>query len=726
MSSYYRLSATLKGHEDDVKTLISPNSDLIISGSRDTTVRSWFRKDYSNKDWQDSIINYKSSKFINSLSFYNDDSNQFIISSGNDCLINLIDLNSNININNNEPEYCLIGHESNVCCLDSFQDLIMSSSWDSTCKIWNKNGDILYNLKGHTNSVWSCKFLSKFDYLTCGADMTVRKWHKDKQVSEFIAHNDVIRDLLIISNDLFATCSNDGLIKIWSLNDFKLLKTLKGHESFVYSLSLTPTGELISSGEDRSIRIWSIETGNCLQIITLPCISIWKVISLQNGDLVTGSSDFKIRIFTKSKERIASNDELLEFKNELQTSSLNENVYYGGEINKDKIPNHKALDINGKIEGQTQMIKTDIGTIEIYQWEEKKWFKIGEIVSSSSTNQKKEYLGKSYDYVFDVDVEDGKPPLKLPFNVSESPYAAADRFLVDNDLPTSYLQQIVEFILSNTTGVDLGSAAGAGAGATSSTSNEPYQDPSYSNKPKSILPQREYLTFLKMDEYKLIQGLKKLNLKQLNENKIDESEFETTVNCQDYKKLTSFANDIILNWDDDSKLLGFDILRSTVLKIQPFENLFDMVKIGLTSNSSKVVMMTMRLLTNIFSAKPWGEMIFQDSEIINIIFFKQVLNSIIKEKLMSITLSTLLLNYSVLIVKYNMKLIYTNLIPVFNEFSICLLNDEESAYRVLFAYGTLYTFNNGFKMDTKVLNEIKLKYGDVSRFEVILNEVKLL
>lgn len=35
--------------------------------------------------------------------------------------------------------------------------------------------------------------------------------------------------------------------------------------------------------------------------------------------------------------------------------------------------------------------------------------------------------GQQYDFVFDVDVADGVPPLKLPVNKGDNPYTAADK-----------------------------------------------------------------------------------------------------------------------------------------------------------------------------------------------------------------------------------------------------------------------------------------------------------
>lgn len=54
-----------------------------------------------------------------------------------------------------------------------------------------------------------------------------------------------------------------------------------------------------------------------------------------------------------------------------------------------------------------------------------------------------------------MDIEDGKPPLKLPINVSDNPYTAADDFLARYELPMSYRDQVVQFILKNTNGISL-------------------------------------------------------------------------------------------------------------------------------------------------------------------------------------------------------------------------------------------------------------------------------
>ena len=64
--------------------------------------------------------------------------------------------------------------------------------------------------------------------------------------------------------------------------------------------------------------------------------------------------------------------------------------------------------------------------------------------------------------MFSVDIEEGKPPLKLPYNIAEDPWFAAQNFLYKNNLSQLFLDQVANFILDNTKGVTLGQGQGAG------------------------------------------------------------------------------------------------------------------------------------------------------------------------------------------------------------------------------------------------------------------------
>ncbi|KDN34694.1 PUL-domain-containing protein, partial [Tilletiaria anomala UBC 951] len=90
-----------------------------------------------------------------------------------------------------------------------------------------------------------------------------------------------------------------------------------------------------------------------------------------------------------------------------------------------------------------------------------------------------------YDYVFDVDVTEGAPPLKLPFNLGENPYFAAQRFIDQNELSQAFLGEIVKFIDKNTDQQAL-------AHASASTYIDPYTGAGrYTGASPSALPTQQ-------------------------------------------------------------------------------------------------------------------------------------------------------------------------------------------------------------------------------------------
>lgn len=98
-----------------------------------------------------------------------------------------------------------------------------------------------------------------------------------------------------------------------------------------------------------------------------------------------------------------------------------------------------------------KMIREAQGVVA-YTWvesgENSHWEKVGDVLGGASPSDKTTYEGKQYDYVFSVDVEDGKPPLKLPYNKGDDPYMAAHTFLEKNFLPAEYLDQVKKKVFS--------------------------------------------------------------------------------------------------------------------------------------------------------------------------------------------------------------------------------------------------------------------------------------
>jgi hypothetical protein len=75
---------------------------------------------------------------------------------------------------------------------------------------------------------------------------------------------------------------------------------------------------------------------------------------------------------------------------------------------------------NDQVEAYQVSQLSEPGVLADDQWSTSAstWQQIGQVVDAIGQGRKQLYEGKEYDYVFDVDVAEGVPPLKLPYNIS--------------------------------------------------------------------------------------------------------------------------------------------------------------------------------------------------------------------------------------------------------------------------------------------------------------------
>ena len=51
--------------------------------------------------------------------------------------------------------------------------------------------------------------------------------------------------------------------------------------------------------------------------------------------------------------------------------------------------------------------------------------------------------------MFSIDIAEGKPPLKLPYNIADDPWMTAHTFLEKNQLDPQFLDEVANFIIKN-------------------------------------------------------------------------------------------------------------------------------------------------------------------------------------------------------------------------------------------------------------------------------------
>ncbi|XP_062985272.1 phospholipase A-2-activating protein [Elgaria multicarinata webbii] len=773
----YRLRCSLVGHELDVRGLsccLFPSGSF-VSVSRDRTARLW-APDSPNRGFTEMHCMSGHSNFVSCVCVIPPSDlypRGLIATGGNDNNICIFALDSSA------PLYVLKGHKNTVCSLSSGKfGTLLSGSWDTTAKVW-LNDKCMMTLQGHTAAVWAVKILPEQGLMLTGsADKTIKLWKAGRCERTFTGHEDCVRGLAILSETEFLSCANDASIRRWQISG-ECLQVYYGHTNYIYCISVFPQSkDFVTTGEDRSLRIW--RKGECTQTIRLPAQSVWCCCVLDNGDLVVGASDGIIRVFTESLERAASLEEIQAFENELSQATIDPKTGDLGDIKIDELPGREHLNEPGTRDGQTRLIK-DGGKVEAYQWSisEGRWMKIGDVVGSSGATQQTSgkvlFEGKEYDYVFTIDVNEGGPSYKLPYNISDDPWQTAYNFLQKNDLNAMFLDQVAKFIIDNTKGQTLEHTnsgfsdpfTGGGRyvpGSFSGLNEGPAADPftgtgryvpgsasdpavplsradpftgtsaykSATAKAENIyFPKREAVTFDQANPAQILGKLKELNgsapeEQQLTEDDLGLLEKMLSITCNNSIEIPTAQQQQTLwkaiNWPNDIVFPVLDILRLSIRHPSVNES-FCSEKDGIQFCSHLIKflnpgekqanqMLALRIFCNCF-IHPVGQKLMMSQG--DSIMSQAIELKLCRNKNIQIALATLALNYAVCLHKINNiegKAQCLSVISTVME----VVQDLEAIFRLLVALGTLISGDSNAVQLAKSLGvdcQIK-KYSSVS------------
>lgn len=113
------------------------------------------------------------------------------------------------------------------------------------------------------------------------------------------AHADTILGLAFSPNGKFiATASPDRMVKIWSVPEGNLIRTLEGHTDYVLGVAWRADGlELASSGADKVVKRWQFEDGKQVQTLKEYSREVTAVsyLGIENS-LVSSSGDNSVRV----------------------------------------------------------------------------------------------------------------------------------------------------------------------------------------------------------------------------------------------------------------------------------------------------------------------------------------------------------------------------------------------------------------------------------------------
>lgn len=241
-------SATIKdAHQHRIsKTLFHPTGKYVVSTSFDQTWKLW---DVENS--QEALVQQEGhSKEVFCGSFHPDGG--LLSTGGLDAIGRIWDLRCGRSI------ATLQGHIKGIYSMDWSPNgyHLATVSGDCAVKIWdirkfdnsNLNGE-LFSIPSHTKLVSDVRFYHKKDSTTPLRELSTTVTDEFDQNPE----------QLDTSGTFLASASYDGMVNIWSADNWVKVKSLKGHSDKVMSCDISGDGCFIaSSGWDRSVKLWSV------------------------------------------------------------------------------------------------------------------------------------------------------------------------------------------------------------------------------------------------------------------------------------------------------------------------------------------------------------------------------------------------------------------------------------------------------------------------------------
>jgi WD domain, G-beta repeat/Maltose operon periplasmic protein precursor (MalM) len=114
-----------------------------------------------------------------------------------------------------------------------------------------------------------------------------------------LAHSEKINALAITPDGTrLMSGSDDYTIKVWTLSDGSLSRTLRGHREWVHALAVTPDGKILVSGSgDKTVRLWSLPNGRTLGRLTGHTDWIWAV-AASSSVVASAGKDKVVRLWS--------------------------------------------------------------------------------------------------------------------------------------------------------------------------------------------------------------------------------------------------------------------------------------------------------------------------------------------------------------------------------------------------------------------------------------------
>lgn len=237
---------------------------------------------------------------INSLAKLDDNK---LLSGSSDNTAKVWDLNTQKEI------YTLTGHTGAVTHAAALNNgRCATGSLDSTVKVWDlSNGELKCTLQ-HKGPIKSIKPIGK-NFLSASLDSTAVLWDIDTCKAIFtFSHDKAIEEIAKFDDKTLFTASDDGTVKIWSLENGTLEGTLTGHNGPVITmLFMNDNTQLATGSQDGTVKIWDLKTNSIISTLVGHTKQVNTICPINDKYLASGGMDGLVIVWDMYAQQIKLN-----------------------------------------------------------------------------------------------------------------------------------------------------------------------------------------------------------------------------------------------------------------------------------------------------------------------------------------------------------------------------------------------------------------------------------
>ncbi|KAI7902932.1 WD40-repeat-containing domain protein [Cokeromyces recurvatus] len=249
-----RCTHIFKGHTSTVRCLqiimpvnvngrIEPQEPLIVTGSRDFSIRVWRLPNVEEFD------------------------------GGEEPFVGEEDP-----VSNPWHKYVLVGHTHSVRSIAAYGNTLVSGSYDNTVAIWDLSvGRLMHRMEGHTSNVYSVVIDPPRNQCMSGSmDSSVFIWDlaTGNCLHKLNGHS-ILVGLLGLTQNYLVSAAADCTLRVWNPNNGICEHVLAGHEGVITCFK--HDDEKVISGSEGGLKVWDIKTGRYLYDLVTDVKGVWWV-----------------------------------------------------------------------------------------------------------------------------------------------------------------------------------------------------------------------------------------------------------------------------------------------------------------------------------------------------------------------------------------------------------------------------------------------------------------